>query len=272
MPDTQRAPVAYKAVVLAAVLLVLGLLFRQLATLMLAVLMTIIIAIPLSAGATRLERHGVPRALGALLTLLAGLAVLAGVLALIIPTFIDQANEFVDDVPDDRPRPRADGRRHHRQPAERGRRQHPGLPAALHGQARAADRADHLDRVQRRRGARRPDRDPDHRLLHGGAARSRSSTGRCGWCRPSRRRHARHVMERLRAAWIGWMQGVVFDMFISGTLLYIGLTIIGLDFAILFAVADRAARGRARTSARSWARSRRCCSRSRTRPARRSRC
>ena len=32
------------------------------------------------------------------------------------------------------------------------------------------------------------------------------------------------------------MQGVVFDMFISGTLLYIGLTIIGLDFAILFAV------------------------------------
>ena len=43
-------------------------------------------------------------------------------------------------------------------------------------------------------------------------------------------------MERLRTAWIGWMQGVVFDMFISGTLLYIGLTIIGLDFAILFAV------------------------------------
>ena len=66
MPETARAPVAYKAVVLAAVLLVLGLLFRQLATLMLAVLMTIIIAIPLSAGATRLERHGVPRALGAL--------------------------------------------------------------------------------------------------------------------------------------------------------------------------------------------------------------
>ena len=43
-------------------------------------------------------------------------------------------------------------------------------------------------------------------------------------------------MERLRTAWIGWMKGVVFDMFISGTLLYIGLTIIGLDFAILFAV------------------------------------
>jgi predicted PurR-regulated permease PerM len=43
-------------------------------------------------------------------------------------------------------------------------------------------------------------------------------------------------MDRLRTAWIGWMQGVGVDMFISGTLLYIGLSIIGLDFAILFAV------------------------------------
>ena len=32
------------------------------------------------------------------------------------------------------------------------------------------------------------------------------------------------------------MQGVVFDMFVTGVLLYIGLTLIGLDFAIVFAV------------------------------------
>src|SRR5688572_2884074 len=99
MPETQRAPVAYKAVVLAAVLLVLGLLFRQLATLVLAVLMTVIISIPLSAGTSWLERRGVPRPLGAAATLLSALAVIAGILAMIIPTFIDQANEFVDDVP-----------------------------------------------------------------------------------------------------------------------------------------------------------------------------
>ena len=60
MPEI-RIPVAYRAVLLAAVLLVLGLLFQQLATLLLAVLMTVIIAIPLSAGATRLERRRVPR-------------------------------------------------------------------------------------------------------------------------------------------------------------------------------------------------------------------
>jgi predicted PurR-regulated permease PerM len=76
----------------------LGLLFRQLATLVLAVLITVIIAIPLSAGTTRLERHRVPRPLGAFATLFAGLLVVAGILALIIPTFIDQVNAFVDDV------------------------------------------------------------------------------------------------------------------------------------------------------------------------------
>src|SRR5439155_4936450 len=99
LPDSDRAHVAYRAVALAAALLVLGLLFRQLATLLLAVLMTIIIAIALSAGAGRLERRGIPRPIGALLTLLAGLAVLGGVLALIIPTFIHETNHFIDQVP-----------------------------------------------------------------------------------------------------------------------------------------------------------------------------
>src|SRR5919108_1655404 len=99
MPDAQRVPVAYKAVALAAALLVLGLLFRQLVTLFLAVLMTIIIAIPLSAGADRLERRGIPRAIGAFLTLMFGLTVIAAIIAAILPTFIDETNQFVDDVP-----------------------------------------------------------------------------------------------------------------------------------------------------------------------------
>jgi predicted PurR-regulated permease PerM len=43
-------------------------------------------------------------------------------------------------------------------------------------------------------------------------------------------------MERLRKSWVGWMQGVVVDMLVSGVLLYIGLTLIGLDLAIFFAV------------------------------------
>ena len=53
---------------------------------------------------------------------------------------------------------------------------------------------------------------------------------------PRHRDDADRVMSRLRTSWIGWMQGVVVDMLVSGILLYIGLTVIGLDFAIFFAV------------------------------------
>jgi predicted PurR-regulated permease PerM len=235
MSETQRMPVAYKAVLLAAVLLVLGMLFRQLATLMLAVLMTIIIAIPLSAGTSRLARYGVPRAIGALLTLLAGLSVIGGILALLIPTFVDQMNQFVDDV-----------------------------PTIVHDLEttigditgnRPSEVGDSIQEFLQRY------TDQPERLIGPITSIGLSVAGVFGALivmlitayfmavrpqplvdgllrivPPSRRRHARHVMERLRAAWIGWLKGVAFDMVISGTLLYIGLTIVGLDFAILFAV------------------------------------
>ena len=76
--DRTASPnVVYRAVLLAAGLLLFGLLFRQLVTLLLAILMTMIVAIPLAAGASRLERYRIPRALGALISLLLGLGVLA---------------------------------------------------------------------------------------------------------------------------------------------------------------------------------------------------
>jgi predicted PurR-regulated permease PerM len=235
MPEDQKVPVAYKAVALAAALLVLGLLFKQLVTLMLAVLMTVIIAIPLSAGATRLERRGVPRPLGALMTLLGGVAILAGVIALIIPTFVDQVNKFVDDVPtivDDLEQTVGDitGSR----PSEVGDevesflRRYTDKPERLIGPITSIGlnvagvlAAIIVMLITAYYMAVRP------QPLVEGALRL---------VPPSRRDHAQFVMDRLRTSWIGWMQGVIFDMFISGTLLYIGLTIIGLDFAILFAV------------------------------------
>ena len=72
--STSSGPhVVYRAVLLAAGLLLFGLLFRQLVTLMLAILVTVILAIPLAAAARRLERFGIPRPAGALLALLAGI-------------------------------------------------------------------------------------------------------------------------------------------------------------------------------------------------------
>jgi predicted PurR-regulated permease PerM len=53
---------------------------------------------------------------------------------------------------------------------------------------------------------------------------------------PAHRDRARAIGERLRTSWIGWMQGLAIDMTVTGVLLYIGFTIIDLDFAILFAV------------------------------------
>jgi predicted PurR-regulated permease PerM len=235
MPEPQRLHVAYKAVALAAALLVLGLLFRQLATLFLALLMTVIIAIPLSAGADRLQRLGVPRAIGAFVTLLTGVAVIAGVLALIIPTFVDETNQFVDDVPaivDDLEQTVGDitGDR----PGEvgdkvqdflRGYTDHPrrliGPITSIGLSVAGVMGAILLMLITAYYMAVRP------QPLVMGALRLFP---------PSRRDHAHYVMQRLRRAWIGWMKGVAFDMFISGTLTFIGLTIIGLDFALVFAV------------------------------------
>ena len=53
---------------------------------------------------------------------------------------------------------------------------------------------------------------------------------------PGRRDAANHLTLRLRTAWVGWLEGVLIDMFVTGVLLYLGLTLIGLEFAIFFAV------------------------------------
>ena len=99
VPDEPIAHVAYRAVLLAAGLLLVGLLFRQLVTLLLAILITVIVAIPLAAAATRLQRRGVPRAMGALAALLGGGLALSLVVYLLIPPFVNQSDEFVADVP-----------------------------------------------------------------------------------------------------------------------------------------------------------------------------
>ena len=235
MPEAQKLPVAYKAVILAAALLALGLVFRQLATLLLAILMTVIIAIPLSAGTTRLERAGIPRPVGALATLLGGLAVVAGILVLLIPVFVDQVNQFVDDVPTivhdlestigditgNRPSEVGDSIQEFLQRYTDKPERLIGPITSIGFSVAGVFGALIVMLITAYFMAVRPQPLVD---------------GLLRLVPPSRRRHARHIMERLRTAWIGWLKGVVVDMFVSGTLLYIGLTIIGLDFAILFAV------------------------------------
>jgi predicted PurR-regulated permease PerM len=199
------------------------------------VLMTIVIAIPLSAAATRLERYRVPRAVGALAALLGGLAALALVVYLLIPPFVDQTNQFADDVPgivDDLERrvgditgeePRKIGDRveklveDYTDDPERLIGPITSIGVDLAGIAGALI----LILITAFYMAARPD------PLVNGLVRLAP---------PSRRDHLREVLARVRQAWIGWMEGLVIDMLVTGVLLYVALTIIGLDFAIFFAV------------------------------------
>ena len=234
--DRTASPhVVYRAVLLAAGLLLFGLLFRQLDTLLLAILITVIVAIPLAAIATRLERYKIPRSVGTLIALLGGIGAIALVVYLLIPPFVDQTEEFVDDVP--------------------------GIVsnleemyADLTGQG-AGEVGNEVERF-----AERLTDDPDRLIgpiteiglnLAGIAAAlvlilitayymaARPGPlvdGLVSLAPPSRRAHIRHVLDRLRGAWIGWMEGVAIDMVLTFVLLFVGLTIVGLDFAIFFAV------------------------------------
>jgi predicted PurR-regulated permease PerM len=235
MPEERQLNPLTRAVLLAFGLLVFGLLFRELVTLLVAVLITILLAIPLAATATRLERYGVPRAIGALAGLVIGVAAFAGVLALVIPSFVDQTDEFVDRVPaivDDIEEGVADVTG--LEPGEVGvevqefLQRYADDPGELIGPLASLGLnvagvlgAFVLMMITAYYMAVRPEP-----LVRGAES----------LFPPERRQWARGVMERLRAGWIGWMQGVLFDMLITGVLLYAGLSLIGLDFAIFFAV------------------------------------
>jgi predicted PurR-regulated permease PerM len=227
--------VAYRAVLLAAGLLLFGLLFRQLVTLLLAILITIVFAIPLAAAATRFERRGLPRPVGALIALLGGIAVLALLITLLVPTFIDQTDEFADAVP--------------------------GIVDDLEGtyaDVTGEDASDVGDRVQEF--VEKWTDDPE-KLIGPITSIGLNVAGILGALvlilitayymairpeplvdglvnlfPPPRREHVRHVLDRVRRSWIGWMEGVLVDMLATFVLTFIGLSLIGLDFAIFFAV------------------------------------
>jgi predicted PurR-regulated permease PerM len=232
----ERGPhVAYRAVLLGAGLLLFGLLFRQLVTLLLAILITIIFAIPLAAAATRFERRGVPRPIGALIALIGGIAALALLITLLIGPFVDQTTEFADDVPrivEDLEGNYADVTGE--DPGEVGDRVQEWVekwtddPERLIGPITSIGLnvagilgALILILITAYYMAIRPEP-----LIH----------GLVSLFPPSRREHARYVLDRLRSSWIGWMEGVAIDMLVTFVLLYVGLAAIGLDFAIFFAV------------------------------------
>jgi len=207
----RRLHPASRAVLLAFGLVVLGLLFEQLVTLLVAVLITILIAIPLASVATKLERFRIPRALGALIGLLIGLGVLGGILALVIPAFVDQVRSFAEQAPSIVDSLKAkiahvSGNR----PSDVGVQVkhfingYTNDPARLVGPVATIGKsivtvlaALLLILITAYYIAVRP------QPLVDGALRVFP---------PDRRQRALEVMERLRESWIGWMQGILVGM------------------------------------------------------------
>ena len=232
MPEAKHLNPLTRAVLLAAALIVFGLVFRQLATLMIAVLMTVLVAIPLGATADRLERYRVPRALGAFVALMIGFGVIAGTLAIVIPPFVDQADEFVEQVPGTIDDLRAElddaSDSNWGQDAQNFLEQYTSDPSQFIGPLASIGigvagvlAGIALILITAFFMAVRP-----RPLLDGVTA----------LFPPTRREWARDVMKRLRQSWVGWMEGVLIDMLITFVLLYLGLELIGVDLAIFFAL------------------------------------
>lgn len=224
-----------RAVLLAAALALAYLASHELVTLVVILVITVIIAIPLSATADAFERHGLPRVVGALAALLVGLGAFAGLLALIIPTFVTQGQRAIDAIPatfdtvrfriSDATGTEAGEVGNRIQEYVQGYADDPARligPAAQVGLGIAGLMATLLVVLL---------------TAFYIALRPRPLVDGLLSLFPSRRRDdAARVLGEIRASWMGWLRGVGIDILVSGTLLYVGLRLVGLDFALVFAV------------------------------------
>ncbi|MHB8660011.1 MAG: AI-2E family transporter [Solirubrobacteraceae bacterium] len=230
-----RSAVAYRAVGLAAALIIGALVVQQLMTLVLAATLTILLSLPLAWAASVAERGGVPRALGALGGLVVGFGLLSGLGFAVIPAFASQAKQFAD-----------------RLPAILGK-----ADRYIHGLAGAGT---HSLSSQLSGFVQGYTRDPA-RLI--GPIEQIGLTAVVGVLSlvlivlaafliavnpgvlvkstlrlvpENRHDQAGDLLDRVRTAWLGWMTAVGIDMLVLGGLLFVGMKLIGLNFAIGFAV------------------------------------
>ena len=225
----------YRAVLLAGALVVAALVFQQLITLILAVLIMVIIALPLSAFADLLQRRRVPRAVGAALGLLLGLAAVAGLVALIVPAFSHEINQFSKSLPsiveDLR---RRVGQLTGTSAKHAGTQiqhfvnnytQHPtkllGPAAAIGASVVSAIAAIIVILLT---------------ALYTAINPQPLVSGMVRLAPPAHRSRAASILDRLRTAYLGWLRGLAIGMLVLGGITYLGLRLVNLPFAAFFAV------------------------------------
>jgi predicted PurR-regulated permease PerM len=236
MAEPKISPSAvYKGVLLAFGLVVAGLVFKQLVSLVLAVLIVVIIALPLSAFATMLERVRVPRPIGVVLGLAIGIGLVALLIWWIIPVFSHEINSFVNSLPSTvESLRRKISALTGNSPTKVGEQikhfinsytQHPskllGPVASIGTSVATALAAIVVVLLTAVYTAINP------APLVGAVVRIVS---------PPRRFLAAHILARLRDAYLGWLRGLIVGMVILGVLTYLGLTLVGLQYAEFFAV------------------------------------
>jgi predicted PurR-regulated permease PerM len=227
-----RSSDAVRAVLLAAALVGAYLAFSQLASLFVLVIITIVLSLPLEAAATQFERRGLPRAVGALLALLLMLGTVVAVLILAIPPLVDELQRLADQLP---------------QIIDQLREKLGGRSRTSTGDSLQRSLQNLIDKPQGLLG-------PIAKVGLGVAGAAAAIVvvvvgafyiavnpgplvdGVQRVFPPDRRPWVAEAMTDIRSSWIGWQYGVLVDMVVTGVLLYIGLTLIGLDYAAVFSV------------------------------------
>jgi predicted PurR-regulated permease PerM len=230
--DDRLTPAAlYRAVLLSFVLVLVVLLFPTLASVLLLVLLVVLVAIPMSAAADALERLRIPRAVAAPLTLLAMVAVAGAAIALLVPIFSSEGRRLLHSLPSlfDQVRQQF-GQRAGGTSGESfrgyvsGYSSHPQRllrPAATLG-AGIAGAATSLIIVA-------------ITALYTSIWPEPLQRGLLRLVPPPGRDRARRVMQRLGDAYLGWMRGLVVGMVVLWVIAYVGLRLVDLPFALVFA-------------------------------------
>lgn len=230
-----RPAVAYRTVGLGAALVVGALVVQQLLTVLLVAVIVIIVSLPLTAAASLAERRGLPRAFGASAALIAAFVVLLGLGLAVVPAFVSQVRQFAQRLPTilaeaDRYIHGLTGGRTHRLSAQLTHY----IQGYLHHPAQLVGPVERVGLTLFEIVFVLALIIVASFLIALNPTRLVSSVMRLlpeDW-----RPQAQDVMARVRVAWLGWMAAVGLDMLVLGGLLFLGLELIGLNFAIGFAV------------------------------------
>jgi hypothetical protein len=238
----RRLEAPIRAVVLAAVLVTIGLLFPALSSLFIVVVITAIIALPLSAWTDRLERRGVPRPVGAVSGLVIGLGALTGLVIALAPSFSHEVNEFVNSIPgtiDDLRRTlrhaTGDSRSEFSARLQRFLRGYTSHPLRLVGPAASVGlgvltviAVAVVVLIT---------------ALYIAISPGPLVNGLLRVVPPARRADGERVLSALATSWLGWLRGLIVAMLLIGVLVYVGLRIVGLKYARRLRGPERSAGG-----------------------------